>query len=393
MSDSQTQWWAPTGAGEPSPPPAPQQPPRRSRERGREARQRQAQRRRTTWVVIVVLALLVAAGYVVWSSIDDVFGGSGKPAATTGADFPGPGHGSAQVVVSPGDSGQAIGQTLEDAGVVASASAFVAAYGANPAATGIQPGTYQLLLEMPAADAVDALLNPASKLQTKVTIPEGLTVKQIVTRISEKTSIPLKDLQAAVKDPDSFGLPEQAGGEVEGWLFPATYEVQPDDGATDLLRQMTSATVDALEGAGAPKDQWEDVLIKASLVEREAKHDEDRPKMARAIENRLDVGELLRIDASVAYGAGVSGTELTQAMLDDASNPYNLYQHAGLPPTPIAAPGKKSIEAVMDPADGDWIFWCTVNLETGETEFGVTIDDHNACVAKLNAWIEEHGDE
>lgn len=390
MSDSQTQWWAPTGAGEPSPQPAP--PPRRSRNRGREARQRQAQRRRTTWVVVIVLALLVGTGYVVWSSIGDLFGGSAAPSPSA-SDYPGPGHGSAQVVVNPGDSGNAIGQTLADAGVVASSSAFVSAYAANPAATGIQPGTYQLLLEMPAADAVDALLNPASKLQTKVTIPEGLTVEQIVTRISEKTTIPLEDLEAALEDPDSFGLPKQAGGEVEGWLFPATYEVQPDEGAKDLLKQMTAATVTTLEDAGVPADEWEDTLIKASLVEREAKFDDDRPKMARAIENRLDIGERLRIDASVAYGAGVSGTELTQAMLDDASNPYNLYQHDGLPPTPIAAPGKTSIEAVRNPADGDWIFWCTVNLETGETEFGVTIDDHSACVAKMNAWIEEHGDQ
>jgi UPF0755 protein len=269
----------------------------------------------------------------------------------------------------------------------------VSAYGANPAATGIQPGTYQLLLEIPAADAVNALLNPASKLQTKVTIPEGMTVEQIVKRISEKTTIPLEDLEAAIDDPDSFGLPKEAEGNVEGWLFPATYEVQPDDGATDVLKQMTDATVGVLEDAGVPKDQWEEVLVKASLVEREAKLDEDRPKMARAIDNRLEVGELLRIDAAVAYGAGVPGTELTQAMLDDASNPYNLYQHDGLPPTPIASPGKESIEAVQNPADGDWIFWCTVNLDTGETEFGVTIDDHNACVAKMNAWIEEHGDE
>jgi UPF0755 protein len=392
VSDSQTQWWAPTGAGQPSPLPTPQEPPQRPRNRGREARQRQAQRRRTTWVVVIVLGLLIGTGYVVWSSIDDLFGGSDAP--TAGAtDFPGPGHGSAQIVINAGDSGQAIGQTLADAGVVASSGAFVSAYGANPAAQGIQPGTYQLLLEMPAADAINALLNPASKLQTKVTIAEGLTIEQILKRVSEKTTISLEDLEAAIDEPESFGLPDEADGDVEGWLFPATYEVQPDDEATDVLKQMTSATVGVLEDAGIPKDQWKDALIKASLVEREAKHDEDRPKMARAIENRLEVGEFLRIDAAVAYGAGVRGTELTQAMLDDASNPYNLYQHAGLPPTPISSPGKASIDAVANPADGDWIFWCTVNLETGETEFGVTIDDHNACVAKMNAWIEEHGDE
>ncbi|AEI12118.1 endolytic transglycosylase MltG [Cellulomonas gilvus] len=387
MSQSHHEWWAPERPAA-STPAAPAAPPRRSRNRGRQERARRTRRRRTAWVVVIVLAVVAGAGYLVVSSLGDMFSG-GKPTASP-SDFPGPGTGEVEITVNPGDSGAAIGQTLQEAGVVASVSAFVSAYDADEAALGIQPGTYRLLLEMPAADAVAALLNPASRVQSGVVVAEGLTVEQILKRISEESDIPLKDLRAAAGQPDKIGLPEQAGGELEGWLFPATYDVGPDDSAVKVLKTMTAKTVQVLEDAGVPKDQWEPVLIKASLVEREAKHDEDRPKMARAIENRLEDGWTLGIDAAVAYGAGVNGTELTTAMLEDASNPYNLRVHAGLPPTPIASPGKVSIDAVLAPAEGDWMYWCAVNLDTGETKFGVTEADHAACVAEMNAWIEEN---
>ena len=83
----------------------------------------------------------------------------------------------------------------------------------------------------------------------------------------------------------------------------------------------------------------------------------------------------------------MSGTELTKAMLDDTSNPYNLRRLKGLPPTPIASPGAASIKAVLEPADGTWMYWCTVNLETGETWFSTTEAEHSQCVAAMNDWL------
>ena len=97
----------------------------------------------------------------------------------------------------------------------------------NPDASSIQPGTYNLLLEMKASDAVMALLNPASRATFGVGIPEGLTKDQIATKISEKMAVPVEELQAAVADPAAIGLPAEAGGNAEGWLFPATYDVEP----------------------------------------------------------------------------------------------------------------------------------------------------------------------
>lgn len=395
MSNSQTEWWVPVERGEGEAPdegnsilPAES---RRSRARGRERQQRERQRRRrrTAWVLVVALVLVAGAGYVVVSLVRGMLGGADQQ--TVGVqDYPGPGHGTVRVVVNPGDTGAAMATTLVENGVVATRQAFLSAYDANPDATSIQPGTYDLMQEMRASDAVAWLLDPANKASLKVTIPEGLTATQTLDKITEKTLIPTADLQTAIADPASIGLPAEAGGNVEGWLFPATYEVEPDATATQVLSQMTAKTVQVLTDTGVPQDQWETVLNKASLVEREARRDEDRPKVARAIENRLERNLALDIDSAVAYGLGIPGTALTTEMTKDASNPYNTYKHLGLPPTPIASPGEKSIDAVLSPADGTWIFWVTVNLDTGETVFSDTLDEHDAAVQQLREWQAAH---
>lgn len=388
MSESQTEWWAPArpdGGSETAPARSTR---RDSRDRRKAARVRKARRRRTTWVVLVVLVLVGGAGYLVWSMLGDMLGGDSNVATAT--DYPGPGHGSVEVVVNPGDSGQAIGRTLKEAGVVASVTAFADAYDSTPGATGIQPGTYSMLLEIPAADAVAALLNPATRLEEKLAVPEGRRASQIFELVAKATGASVDEVAQLAQDGSAIGLPEQAGGEVEGWLFPATYAIQPDDDAKSVLTAMVAKTVQVLTDLKVPEDAWQETLIKASLVEREGKHDEDRPKIARTIENRLEQDWRLDIDAAVAYGAGVNGTELTQAMLDDTSNPYNLRRLKGLPPTPIASPGAASIKAVQNPADGDWMYWCTVNLTSGETWFSETEAEHGQCVAAMNDWLAEN---
>jgi UPF0755 protein len=222
-----------------------------------------------------------------------------------------------------------------------------------------------------------------------VTIPEGMTADQIVAKVNEVTLIPVDELKAAIADPASIGLPPEAGGNVEGWLFPATYPVEPGASAVSVLQQMTAKTVQVLSSKGVPNDQWETILNKASIVEREAKLDEDRPKVARAIDNRLDKQMFLQVDATAAYRLG--GRAPTRAENNDPANDYSTYVRVGLPPGPIASPGEKSIDAVIAPAEGDWLFWCTVNPETGETLFTDNNDEHLAHVAQLRQWQEEHG--
>lgn len=398
MSNSQTEWWAPVergddtttdlfggdnGAGAPS---------RRSRSAGRQRahRERQRRRRRSVWVLVVAIALVAGAGYVVYSVAGDVFRGGGSHSAGV-TDYPGPGHASVQVVVKSGDTGSMMGQTLVKAGVVASTGAFTKAFAANPDAASIQPGTYNLMLQMRASDAVSALLNPSSRATMRVTIAEGLNASQIYDKINATTLIPVADLKKAAADPTAIGLPAQAKGKVEGWLFPATYDVEPGTSAADVLKQMTTKTVQVLKAHDVPAAQWETVLNKASIIEREAKLDDDRPKMARAIDNRLTQGMPLQIDATTSYGLGITGAP-TVAQTKDLSNKWSTGARTGLPPTPISSPGEKSIEAVLAPATGDWLFWCTVNLQTGETKFSETLAEQNAAEAELRAWQKANPD-
>jgi UPF0755 protein len=337
-------------------------------------------RGRSFVAMTVTLTMVLGVGYMVWNIF---FAQAGSPLVH---DYAGEGSGTVQIQIKSGDSGQAIGQTLHDAGVVATVDAFVSAYKANDLSGSIQPGTYNLQLKMSATSALAWLLNPTSRVSLRVTVPEGMIATDILQRVASKTTIPLEDLQAAAADTASIGLPAEANGILEGWLFPATYQVEPDMTATELLSQMVNKTVEVLTNAGVPQDQWETVLIKASIIEREAKRDEDRPMMARVIENRLADDYRLQVDTTAAYGAGKSAMDMTLDELRDKNNLYSTYAHTGLPPGPISSPGEASINAVLNPADGDWFYWVTVNLDTGETKFAVTSSEFEVLNNEYKAW-------
>jgi UPF0755 protein len=347
----------------------------RRAERAERDRRRKQRRRRNLIALIVSLAILAGGAFAVVKLVLpmlDAFGGT----QTESSDFPGPGNGSVEVVIPPGATGSDMAQVLVDAGVVQTTRAFTRAFAADPSAASIQPGTYQLLLEMRAQDAVSALLNSANRIQTKVTLPEGFRLEQILDKLSSVTTVPVEEFQAAMADTAATGLPPEAEGNYEGWLFASTYTFEPGTTPTEMIRTMVAQTIAVLDQNGVPADQRETVLIKASLVERESPNPEASAQMARAIQNRLDKDMRLEIDASIAYGAGKPGTELTRT---------------GLPPTPIASPSTDSIHAVMNPADGPWLFWCTVNLDTGETRFTDSYEEHKQNVAELRAWEEANG--
>lgn len=364
-----------------------------ARRRGsREERDRKRRLRRRRSIIAVVIALLVLGGaaYAIVQVAGPMISSLGER-ETPVEDFPGPGTGSVEVSIEPGASGGQMGEALAEAGVVASATAFSRAFAANPEAAGIQPGTYRLMLEMRAQDAVAALLESTNRVQTRVTIPEGLRADQILERLSSVTAVPVADFEAAMQDNAATGLPAEAEGNYEGWLFPATYTFEPGTTPTEMIAQMVAQTITRLDERGVPADQRETVLIKASLVEREARSTEDRRKVAQAIENRLAIDMKLDIDAAVAYGLGKSGTELTRDDTQNSDTPYNLYRYTGLPPTPIASPSLDSIDAVLTPEPGPWLFWVTVNLDTGETLFAETFAEHNANVQQLRQWQAENG--
>jgi UPF0755 protein len=369
-------------AVEPVPPPA------GGRRRGDEReQQRRVRRRRAVLAVAIALGLLVGTGYAVVRVVGSLFD-RGETTVEV-ADHPGPVHGSVQVVVNPGDTGAAIGDTLQTAGVVATAAAFANAYTANPDAASIQPGTYELLLEMKASEAVTALLDPARRISYKVTVPEGLTAAQAFERISAVTAIPVADLQAAAADTAGIGLPPQAGGNVEGWLFPATYSFEPASTATTILAQMVAKTVSVLDGLGVPAERRQEILTMASIAEKEVAFAAEYPKVARVIVNRLERQIPLGMDTINAYGLGKPAIELVGSDFD-VDNPYNSRLYLGLPPTPISNPGEASIAGALTPAEGDWVYFVTVDLDTGETIFTASYDEFLAGKARFQQWLAEN---
>ncbi len=347
-------------------------------------RRRRKRRRRGGMVLVGFLAFFAGVGWGVYKFVLPELGSfsfSDPPAM----DYPGPGVGTVEVVIPQGATGGQMGEVLAAADVVASRDAFVDAFSANPDASTIQPGTYRLLTQMSSAGAVEALLNPDNRVETKVTIPEGFKESQVLERLSSVTAIPVEDFEAAMADTEATGLPAEAGGVYEGWLFPATYTFEPDTTPTEMIAALVAQTVSVLDAHSVAPADRERVLIMASLAEREARTSEDRAKVARAILNRLNADMPLQIDAALAYGLDKSGMDLTEAD-KEVDTPYNVYMHTGLPPTPIASPGEDSITAVLNPADGPWVFWVTVNLDTGETLFAETYAEHQQNVQKLREW-------
>ncbi len=354
-------------------------PRRRPRRRGRGARTA-----RRLLVLFVALALVAAAGFAALSVLRPAVSGLGES-----NDYAGPGSGSVQVVVNPGDVGRAIGATLERAGVVKSAKAFADAADENPDGGNIQPGTYSLPRQLKASDAVTFLLDPAHRSVPRLTLREGLWMSETFAELARQTGTPVADYQAAAKDPTALGLPAAAKGNVEGYLFPASYEFAPKATATDQLRAMVQKSVAELTSLGVTPEKMERTIIIASIIEAEGRRAADRPMIARVIENRLAAAKRLQLDSTVSYGAQ-KRTLTTTDTQRAAVNGYNTYQHDGLPVGPISNPGVSAIEAATAPAAGPWLFFVAVDPSTGETKFATTDVEHAKNVTQFQAWCAAH---
>ncbi|RLV55411.1 endolytic transglycosylase MltG [Aeromicrobium phragmitis] len=326
---------------------------------------------------LVVIVVLCAGGFWAFGEVRDRFGAPD--------DYSGEGSGEVTVQIAEGANGAQIAQTLYENDVVASTEAFYRLSMSDQRAQTIQPGTYQLRQKMSAKAALDALVDRANRVESRVTVPEGTRVDDIVQLIAENTDITAEDLEAALADPAGIGLPEVAQGNPEGYLFPETYFVEPDTTATQLLSQMVQQTVQVTdelgieERAAALGYNAEEIMTIASILEWEVNNEEDFRKAARVIYNRLDVGEALRMDSTVHYVSGRRGDAFTTDEERNADSPYNTYRYPGLPPGPIGSPGKAAIEAALNPAEGEWMYF-VADVETGETTFTNTYAEHQqAC--------------
>ncbi|MFH8249840.1 endolytic transglycosylase MltG [Microbacterium sp. B2969] len=340
-------------------------------------------------IVLLILGGVAAGGLWVWNTYED------KIRAFMGWEEPkdyeaGQASGEALVTISSGDTGSTISTSLYNAGVTKTSDAFydmLVKSGQNPT---FYPGVYKLQQKMTSDAALTALQDPANKLENSALLREGLTVDQILPIVSEGVGVPLADLQAAVQDPSAYGVQADS---LEGWLFPAMYTFDPGATAPQIIQTMVDRTVQSLDAAGVPAEDRQRVLTIASIIQREARFEDDFYKVSRVIENRLDPNNdqtfgLLQMDSTAQYGYGEmhDGTvSSSQAALDD-DNPWNTYKHPGLPKGPIANAGDKAIDAAMHPADGPWLYFVTVNPDTGETVFTTNVQDHEKAVKQWQEW-------
>jgi UPF0755 protein len=306
-------------------------------------------------------------------------------------DFPGPGTGSVQVQIKPGDTAAAVGQRLATLGVVASARAFFNAAKDSPRGNTLEPGTYQVHKHMKASLALALLLKPSSRVQVTVPIPEGFKLSQIIARLGQATGN-LKGYQQAIAHPASLGLPAYAHGNPEGYLFPATYEIQPKTPPVNVLRMMVQKFRDEavsidLKGAAAHGHESQGAVITvASLIEAEGKLAGDYPRIAEVIYNRLNAVPpmKLQLDTTVLYAmdrAGKSSAPFSTTF----PSPYNTYLHANLPPGPINSPGAAAINAALHPDHGSFLFFLTINSATGKTLFFSDHQSFDAAVKKYGS--------
>ncbi|WGY04382.1 endolytic transglycosylase MltG [Nocardioides sp. QY071] len=353
---------------------------------------RRAEKRRRGGCLPMLLVVVLFCGIVAWfargaiADVKDMFAGP--------EDFAGPGSGEVTFVIDPGQSVSSMGAELQDLGVVKSSDAFVDAAAKDGRSTKIQAGTYLLKSRMKAADVVAILVDPSQIAQDTVTIPEGKRTSDIVKILAKSTDFKAKQFQAVLDDPAALGLPASAGGNPEGYLFPATYTITPADTPQSILAAMVAKGESVMTDLGLDAQAQalgltaHEVLTVASMLEFEANRTQDYPKVARAIYNRLDKGMALQSDATVAYANGLSGEVWTTSAQRDIDSPYNTYANTGLPPGPIGNPGQATIDAALHPAEGPWLYWVVVNLKTGETVFSTTLAEHNAATERLREYCK-----
>ena len=280
--------------------------------------------------------------------------------------------------VPKGASASSIGELLVEKGVIESALGWRITLYLEGGGDKIEAGKYHLFAGLSPRDALNLLSEGATIDFVTVTIPEGAWITDFARIIGKNTHVSGADfLEALASGEVTSELKPDAIDSFEGLLFPSTYQVVEDDTAVTLAqrmademeRQVGSIDFSEIEDRGY---SVYDAITVASMIEAEARVNEERPKIASVIYNRLDVGEMLGIDATVSYAIGEHIEELTVSDLATDS-PYNTRLHAGMPPTPIGAPGRASLEAAADPAPGD-LFFYVVNDCEGHHAFSETAD-------------------
>ncbi len=242
-------------------------------------------------------------------------------------------------------------------------------------------GEFQFKPGMSYDDIIKALSTPTGKEVITVSIPEGYSVELIVKKLTDEGLSSEEEFEdALLKDYDyDFldGVSEKVNYRLQGFLFPSTYEFYTDATAEEIIERMLSEFQKQYEAAGGKGEDAVDVITKASLIEREAKLDSERPTIAGVIENRIKAGMPLQIDAGAQYA--VSNGEFNVVVTREdlkVDSVYNTYTRKGLPEGPICNPGIESIKAALNPEEHDFLYYRTTEKGDGSHRFSTTYEEH-----------------
>lgn len=354
-----------------------------------------AYRGKSVFAVVLALAVLVGGGLFAYVKVTNAWNDY-----RTKDDYIGDGDKNVVITVPRGATTYQIADILVAADIIRQAKTFDQVAAQEPKSASIQPGRYQMKTKLPAQTALEWLLDPKRRLYLQVTVPEGLRATRVLDLLSQAvpkgTGIARDEFDKIVNDPGKLGLPAYANGNVEGFLFPDTYQFDENGSALDVLKRMTdqyNAVAKALnleEGAKAINRDPRAVVIVASIIEKEVFRAEDRPKVARVLYNRLDKNMKLQLDSTVYYAVNKdSNNHITQEDLK-VNSPYNTYVVDGLPAGPISNPSRSSLQAALQPAEGGWLYFTTVNFDTGETRFENTQEEHDQNVKVWQQWCKDN---
>lgn len=350
-------------------------------------------RRRFPWVAVIMLVCIA----VVVLAVTQIGRNWLVPANANDTQI-------VEVEIPEGTPVSTMGDMLEEQGLIRSSSAFSLLVRVQGAAANLQAGVHDLSPSMTMPEIVAALQEGAEEAgMLKVTVNEGLTVDQIAEVVANSTSYSAEDFlnlmsnqeflaQLVQQYPiltDSYNNPN-VRYVLEGYLFPATYDVAQGETLESLVTQMVDKTNEVLSKYQADIDassySLQDIMSIASLVEKEGQTTEDRKLIAGVFYNRLEQGMPIQSDISVLYALGTHKEMVTYDDLE-VDSPYNLYTNAGLPPGPMNSPSEDAIAAALEPTDNDYLYFYA-NLKTGEVFYTDDYEQHQAWAQEY----EETGD-
>jgi UPF0755 protein len=324
---------------------------------------------------LLLLLILIAVGAAVWWFY-------------IGVDRPYKGYETAEVFVEipQGAGSVAIAKRLADAGIVHDVNSFRLALWITGDGRRLQAGEYRFDHPLSARQVADRIAR-GDVFVRPITFPEGLTIKQMAALYEAKGFGPAKDFADAAKNAALVAAIDPEAKDLEGYLFPDTYKLPRRATAPQLVARMVqdfmkALTPELIDAAEARQLNVRQLVTLASIVEKETGNKDERPLVAAVYSNRLRIGMGLQCDPTVIYAlerAGRYTGNLTREDLQFDSR-YNTYRYAGLPPGPIASPGRAALEAAAHPADASYLYF--VSRNDGSHAFAATLEEHNRNVQK-----------